>query len=217
MSDYKVKLVRAATANLSTPSNGLERVVFDVTPDFSESRQVQYRNNDATHAPGQMYMYGMTSSRTFSISGKFVSRSPFEATRTLSYIQYLRTWCLPVFGAAGTAVGENILGAPPAVLLLSAYAKQQPTTSNSSVPGSPTGDGTSSPVPAIGGNIYNIPVVITNLDIPYPSDVDYIPTVTNIPVPTIVTVTISLVETHSPKGYQTFSLAMYKAGTLPNF
>lgn len=231
MADYKVKLTRAASANLGPGK--VERVVWDATPEFSESRQVMYKNIDPTHAPGAIYQYASTGSRTFSIQGKFISRSVNEATRTLAYIQYLRTWAMPVFGFIGNnpAVGEDILGAPPAILLLTAYAIGNPrsTATQDNVPIGSNALGRNrnmsvqettpynTTVPSIGNNIYEVPVVITSLDIPFPSDVDYIPTENQIPVPTIVTVSVGLTETHSPNKYGQFNLQAFKAGNLVNF
>jgi hypothetical protein len=230
MADYKVKLTRAASANLGPGK--VERVVWDATPEFSESRQVMYKNIDPIHAPGAIYQYANTGSRTFSISGKFISRSVNEATKTLAYIQYLRTWAMPVFGIVGAnpALGEDILGAPPAVLLLTAYAIGNPGPTVASIEvdlQNTAGTNTymtnrdSTPynktVPAIGNNIFEVPVVITSLEIPYPSDVDYIPTINNIPVPTITTVSLQLTETHSPNKYSQFNLQAFKMGNLVNF
>lgn len=245
MSDYKVKLTRAASITstsggstvwndgnggftdatlgvtvtggvvraASAPVPPREQVIFDATPEFSESRTVNYKSIDPIHAPGGIYMYANTQARTFSIQGKLISRSVFEATRNLAYMQYLRTWTMPVFGSIGAnpAPGEGILGAPPALLLLTAYATGNPGSQavQKTVPASDQ-----TPVPAIGNNIYQVPVIITQLDIPYPSDVDYIPTINQIPVPTIVTVSISLVEAHSPNAYQNFTLQAFKTGNL---
>lgn len=235
MADYKVKLTRAASAKLGPGK--VERVVWDATPEFSESRSVMYKNIDPVHAPGAIYQYGNTGSRTFSIQGKFISRSVTEATKTLAYIQYLRTWAMPVFGSDpnqpgnNPAVGEDILGAPPAILLLTAYAIGNPSTSaaasqvkiGTNVPGAnkaminSENPGYNTSVPAIGNNIFEVPVVITSLEIPYPSDVDYIPTINQIPVPMIVTVSLQLTETHSPNAYAKFNLQQFKAGNLLNF
>lgn len=246
MADYKVKLTRAAsitssvTGGQSSTASGTmnsqinsasvagtvnaaiavvpprEQVVFDATPEFSESRTVNYKSIDPIHAPGGVYMYANTQARTFNIQGKLISRSVFEATKNLAYMQYLRTWAMPVFGTIGanSAPGEGILGAPPALLLLTAYSKGNPGSQavQKTVPAS---DQTQ--VPAIGNNIYQVPVIITQLDIPYPSDVDYIPTINQIPVPTIVTISISLVEAHSPNAYQKFTIQDFKTGNLLYF
>lgn len=235
MGDYKVKLTRAASLTSSrghtysqvssdgteewvaiggSPANR-ETVIFDATPEFSESRTVNYKNIDPIHAPGGMYMYANTNARTFSIQGKLISRSVFEATKNLAYVQYLRTWAMPVFGIVGpgAAAGEGILGAPPALLFLTAYANSQPGSQPVQTL-VPTSDGT---VPAIGNNIWQVPTIITQLDIPYPSDVDYLPTINQIPFPTIITVSISLVEAHSPNAYQNFTLQDFKTGNLLHF
>lgn len=231
MADYKVKLTRAASANLGPGK--VERVVWDATPEFSESRMIQYKNIDPIHAPGAIYQYAYTGSRTFNIQGKFISRSVNEATKTLAYIQYLRTWAMPVFAQVGSnaPAGEDILGAPPAILLLTAYSIGNPreTAAQSTVPiNNTTGRNPNmtvqetppynTRVPSIGNNIYEVPVVITNLEIPFPSDVDYIPTINQVPVPTIVTVSLQLTETHSPNAYaKKYNLQAFKAGTLLNF
>lgn len=238
MADYKVKLVRASsitsnnggstiwndindatkgvTVFANTGRKNQEQVVFEVTPEFSEGRTIDYKNIDPIHAPGGIYMYATTRARTFSIQGKFISRSINEATKNLTYIQYLRSWGMPVFGtlSPNAPTGENILGAPPPVLLLSAYSRGPLSTTDTrnTVPG-PNG----TLLPALGNNIYKVPVIITQLDIPFPSDVDYIPTINQIPVPTVVTVSMSLVEAHSPNAYGTFDLQAYKTGNLDNF
>jgi hypothetical protein len=94
--------------------------------------------------------------------------------------------------------GTELIGAPPAVLYFSAYSRGN------------------------GGNetrehISRVPVVMQNLNIPYPSDVDYIISASGVPMPTIMTVDVTLLETHSAREYERFSLDHYKKGTLPNF
>ncbi|MNR40089.1 hypothetical protein D3C85_1583500 [compost metagenome] len=76
--------------------------------------------------------------------------------------------------------------------------------------------------------INRIPVVITSLGIDYPSDVDYLPTVqvgekgldhipSGIPVPAIWTISITLMECHSPAQYQQFSITDFRKGILDGF
>ena len=104
---------------------------------------------------------------------------------------------------SGESFGVEVLGAPPQVLLLSAYSN------NKSVSGQRTGQ-----------HISRVPVVIQQLNIPYPSDVDYIPTTQkygNTPMPIIMTVDITLVETHSPAEYERFSLEDFSRGILRSF
>lgn len=102
--------------------------------------------------------------------------------------------------------GNELRGSPPAVLLLSAYSRDRDV-----------GTG------AMGlnerqGHINRVPVVIQNISIPYPSDVDYIPSsATKIPMPTILSIDMTLMETHSPREYEQFSLEAFKLGVLTGF
>lgn len=213
---YKVKLARK--------SNGITkyRVVFDVSPDVTESRTVVYKALDPIHAPGQIYVYTNTSSRQFSLSNvKLVSRSPQEAEINLRKLQQLRSWCMPRFGANSTTLndsqydarqagntpndnttdidlGKELLGLPPPVLFLSAYSRSGDSGLRLE-------------------NINNIPVVITSLTIPYSSEIDYIDTPAGVPFPRIMVLEISLQETHSANEYETFSLSQFRAGTLRSF
>jgi hypothetical protein len=87
------------------------------------------------------------------------------------------------------------LGAPPPILRLTAY----------------TGGGI--------GHIRNVPVLITQMSIPYPSDTDYIPTAeaNPTPMPTIMTIDIQLTEAHSPNEFERFDLQDFKTGKLSGF
>ena len=274
---YKVKLVNA--------NAGSERVTFDVSPDFTENRAVNYTPLEPVQAPGQIFIYKNTSSRTFDLGDvKLISRSQVEASNNMRNLQWIRSWTLPWFGegtassnlgttnnsaksiggaeinqedieqikkmeqeteqivepahhnenlvdikagkdqldmlreqtreffeppakvvskgaslgagsGSGSGSGEEI-GAPPAILYFSAYSSEK------------EGHLT---------HLNRIPVVIQNLGISYPSDVDFIPTLELEPMPTIMSINISLVETHAPAEYNTFSLIQYKNGNLPRF
>ena len=204
---FKVKLVASNKLQKvvrDTKYAVTESVIFDVTPDVIENRNVNYKTLDPIHMPGAIYIYGSTSSRTFNISNaKFVSRTKDEATANMKKIHLLRSWAMPYFGKSNdvTSDGIDLLGAPPEVLRLYAYSSNSQGSSTMNTP----------------MNIHNIPVVIMNLSIPYPSDVDYIQTNDNIPFPTVMTVDIQLTETHSPSSYSSFSLKDFKNGTLDGF
>ena len=205
---YKVKLSRK--------ENGLTkyRVVFDVTPDLTETRTVNYRAMDPIHAPGQIYVYTNTASRQFSLTNvKLVSRTPQEAEINLRKLQQLRSWCMPRFGLNSSTVtfeqsenrrtgegdqGDEWLGLPPPVLYLSAYSGYNSFGLRLE-------------------NINSIPVVITSLTIPYQSDVDYINTPAGVPVARIINLDIQLQETHSAIEYDNFNLAKFRAGILESF
>jgi hypothetical protein len=226
--EYKVKLVNA--------KNIAERVVFHVMPDISENRSVTYKTLDPIHMPGNILAYSNTNSRTYNLgSVKLISRNTTEATENLKTLWLLRAWTMPRFGFEGSAAVDarkddnlnnqnkpekirrrdinddrekikhdeyvaatpGVLGEPPAVLLLSGY-------SNDNIQNKMQ-------------HINNVPVVITNLGIPYPTDVDYIPTIDNIPMPTIMSLDINLTETHAPIEYERFSLNDFKIGLLRHF
>jgi hypothetical protein len=97
----------------------------------------------------------------------------------------------------GAHFGADLRGTPPAVLLLSAYSQD--------------GDRTKM------NHIHRVPVVIQNVSIPYPADIDYIPSTSGVPMPTIMTIDMTLTETHSPAEYSNFSLSDFKKGMLRNF
>lgn len=212
------------------------KVIFDVTPDLNETRTVDYKTQAPIHMPGQILTYGGTASRTFSLSSiKLISRTIAEATQNMQNLWLLRSWTMPYFGERssslnihdkaarevlsedpGTATafsvdglnefrGQELLGKPPEVLLLNAYSNTTLSNNDSAVRKFPT-------------NISNIPVVMTDLTIPYPSDVDYIPTEDGQPFPRLMIVDIQLKETRAPRELsKRFSLQDYRRGILPGF
>jgi len=218
-------------------------LIFKVTPDFTENRQVNYKTMDPVHLPGNIHVFGSTSSRTFQISNaKLISNTPEEATENMAFIQRLRGWTMPFFGNSNTssfattpegniiepnvdlknsffnidnfladkpatqppggAAGPEVLGLPPEVLLLTGYAPNVDFNVQSG---------------KLPTNVYRVPVVITNLVIPYPAEVDYVPTINNQPFPRIITIDVQLTETHSPQEYERFSLSEYRTGVLNGF
>jgi hypothetical protein len=240
--EYKVRLQVATNyANMSKDVKELRErsVTFQVSPDVTENRTVTYKTLDPLHMPGQILVYGGTSSRTFQLSNiRLVARTVKEATDNMRTLHMLRSWTMPYFGnsstlhprqlenraagvqssgnqsAANTKVqgehptGMELLGAPPDVLILSAYSPR----GNFATSGENT-----SRKRLHATNIHNVPVVITNLTIPYSSDVDYIPTIDNQPMPRMMIIDIQLTETHSPQEYNSFSLQDFRNGVLKNF
>ena len=171
-----------------------EKVVFDVSPEFMETRSVNYKGHEPIQMPGQLTYYVNSASRTFNISQiKLISRTPKEADTTLKTLHQLRGWTMPYFGESEPS------GFPPNVLLLSAYSKDDAHTNT-------------------GQHISKVPVVITNLSIPYPVDCDYIPSETlKIPVPTLMVIDMSLTESHTPEEYENFNLELYKKGIMGGY
>lgn len=181
-------------------------------------------------------MYQYTSARTFSVGATLVSRNAADAGTNQIYLQTLRSWAMPYFGATSTLSqqeqmiraqntgfefdnttaaerirneGVSLTGAPPDVLYLYAYSLDSTSKLTSS------GERTTPT-----GNINRVPVVLTSLDIAYPDDVDYIPIPSGSgyePFPVKMSVSLTLVETHSPREFERFDLAAFKMGTLANF
>lgn len=216
---YKVRLhaVRGYPSREGT-------VVFDVSPTLSESRSVEYAGVTPVHMPGSIQVYKKTNSRTFSLTAKLISRNQEQATTNMRYLQLLRGWTMPYFGLRSQFDGptppnarggipptidnndrSSMLGAPPDVLYLFAYSSSMGADADRSGSGGRV-------------NLKKLPVVITSLNITYPEDVDYIPVKeTGEPFPVRMEVSVELTETHSPRGYEDFSLSMFKQGLLTQF
>lgn len=254
--NYRVRLIPIVTFATNNDPDAIRQsqVAFDVTPNFTESGSVEYSPVNPVHMPGSVQVYKHTNSRTFEIGARLISRSVADAMKNMAYLQKLRAWRLPYFGMTDTLTNANdqarktntsnqlgqtgessltdeqrntiqkyrvqtegvqLRGAPPDVLYLYAYSNNQIDDRNNS-------GGIFTPV-----NINRVPVVMTNLSITYPEDVDYIPvydtsranpdlTFTQ-PFPIRLDVQVSLAETHSPREFEKFDLAAYKNGNLPSF
>lgn len=164
-----------------------EYVKFDVSPRVSESRQANYHEVNITHHPGTILKYEKTSSRGWSISAKFVSRTQEEATQNQKNLNIIRSWVMPYYGEGTAKNDPGMLGAPPAVLKLSGYGSK---------------------------NISPIPVVLENYSTNWPNDVDYLPTNDGEPFPVIMEIELTLKESYSPAEYSNFNLFAYKTGDL---
>jgi len=216
-------------------------VVFDVSPDLTETRNVEYRTMSPIHMPGQIHSYGSTSSRTFSISNvKLISRTIEEATDNMNSLWILRSWTMPYFGERSSTLSENENERRKAFRQLPPdeqkrirgetvdYRKRQ---YGSELLGKPPevlllnaySDLMDSEIyddrlRTVQTNIDNVPVVIQSLAIPYTADVDYIPTQNGQPFPRVMILDIQLLETRAPREFsQKFSLSDYKRGTLRGF
>lgn len=246
VNNYKVRLLPVSSLlNGSSPTVIREnQVVFEVTPTFTESGSVEYTPVSPVHMPGSIQVYKHTNSRTFEITAHLITRNLDDAKRNMDYLQKLRSWRYPYFGETNTLStaqeesrrsrgrtyqdtqpltaserdnnvrrrireeGVQLRGAPPDVLYLYAYS----TSANDSRPETPSRV-----------NINRVPVVMMNLSISYPEDVDYIPVYSAQrpnaqaePFPVKMDVSISLTETHSPREFERFDLTKYKQGKLIN-
>jgi hypothetical protein len=165
-----------------------EIVYFNVTPTISEERGAMYDDVTPAHHPGSMLKYNHTAARGWSIGSiKLISRNISEATENQRVLNVLRSWLMPYYGYGTEAENRNMLGAPPDLLELNAYGSK---------------------------NIGNISVVLTQLNIDWPNDVDYLHTSDGQAFPVIMNVSISLKEAWSPREYSGFSLSAYKKGDM---
>lgn len=201
VNNYKVQLIPISSLrNGAYDDIANSRVVFEVTPTFSESRTAEYAAVSPAHMPGSIQVYKSTTSRTFSIGARLVSRTSQEAQVNRRYLQTLRGWLMPYFGSTSTLSDENQrfraqldaeltnitaqgqgvskkaqstlseLRAKAGVQLTGAPPDVLYLYAYSASSNYATGDR------AFGtANVNRVPVVMTSLNITYPDDVDYIP------------------------------------------
>lgn len=164
-----------------------EMVRFAVTPRISESRGASYHEINILHHPGSILKYEKTGNRSWSIGARLISRNQSEASINQYYLNVVRGWVMPYYGAGTEALAPEKLGAPPPVLKFSGYGAR---------------------------NISPIPVVLESYDTSWPNDVDYIPTHDGTPFPVIMEINLNLKEAYSPGEYSKFDLYAYKTGDL---
>lgn len=171
-----------------TSKSSNEQIIFNVTPTIDESRTANYEHLNLVHHPGTIQVYKSTDARLFNISVKLIARTSAEATVNITYLNRLRAWVMPYYGQ-GTADSEDgsRIGAPPDILSFDVYGDK---------------------------NISNIPVVLTSYHWVYPDSCDYIPTLDGIPFPTIMDISLSIVEAYSPEQYSSFNLVEYRNGNM---
>lgn len=203
---------------LENPQNG-DVIAFRVSPEsINESRQAIYKQLEPLHMPGAVQVYTHTTPRNWAVSGvKLISRNGVEAEDNLATVNLLRSWMSPYFGKSETAGKDNyrgeMLGAPPPVLLFSAYSdgKFKSAQQGSNKYGSAKVDGAM-------GILRSVPVVIQSLNVPFNNDVDFIQTsVSQQPFPAVLPLDFQLVETHAPADFSRFNIIDYKKGILEGF
>lgn len=174
-------------ASLKSLANSEDVVLFKVTPVIDESRQANYDRMSPVHHPGTLQIYKNTESRPFTVSTKLISRTSEEATINLRYINLIRSWVVPYYGQGTAQSTKDKLGAPPDILVFSAYGEK---------------------------NIKEIPVVLASYHWVYPDSIDYIPTNDGEPFPIIMEISLSLLESYSPEEYTSFDITKYKNGDM---
>lgn len=162
-------------------------LIFNVMPKIDEQRSIDYDSIQPIHHPGAIQKYKNTSSRTWNISGKLISRNTSEATLNLQLINMIRAWAMPFYGNGTSAVRPDLLGAPPPVLTLSAYGKSM---------------------------VGPVKCVLKSYNWSFDNGIDYIATVDKIPFPVMLDVSLSLDEAWSPAETSGFDIVKYKMGML---
>lgn len=165
-------------------------IVFDVSPTIDESRSANYEHISPVHHPGTIQVYKNTEARQFNITVKLIARTSAEASLNVKYINAIRSWVMPYYGQGTANSSEsNRLGAPPDILIFDVYGDK---------------------------NIAALPVVLTSYHWVYPDQVDFIPTEDGIPFPTIMDISLSLIESYSPEEYTSFDITAYRTGDMAN-
>lgn len=209
LTTHKVILTEIAAGEITSITNSVafpteplsDRVVeFDVMPDLSEVRTVEYEALSAPQMPTEFQKYKGTKATQWNLSGNMVCRTREEAFRNLQYINTLRGWTEGFFGnkqltqfrSAGDTSSRGKLGAPPPVLSFAGYR----------------------------GLIGEVPVVLTSTNWTWPHDCDWIPTGQldddgqEVPFPTVMQISMSLVESFSPEQVNSFDLVAFRNGDM---
>jgi hypothetical protein len=180
-----------------------KRVVFEVMPQITEQRAVQYDQVQPPQLPGAFQKYKGTDPVRWSIQAKLISRNSQEALDNLNRLNTLRGWTMPFFSERTGEKIPNSLGAPPAVLELSGLRFR---------------------------TIGPVPVVITGLNWTWPPDVDYLPcgTITGdtitweidpdsqqpIPFPAVMDISVEVVESLAISEFNRFDITAYHKGLM---
>lgn len=110
---------RALSPDLAHTASSLDTVtsvvVFEATPDLSESGQSILVDIGDIRAAASVVFYMGSPSRTFALSAKFISRTAAEAKQNYTYISILKAWREP------TLVEGQQYNAEPETLRLFAY------------------------------------------------------------------------------------------------
>jgi hypothetical protein len=171
-----------------------DEVLFEIMPQVSESYTANYEALSPSQMPGEFQKYKGSSSGQYNISNaKFTCRTREEARRNYIYLNTLRGWTKPYFGENQAIQFQGKLGAPPPVLELFGWRNL----------------------------LGPISVVLTRLQWTWPDDVDWLPTgifdkTSNkeVPFPSVLSVSIDLVESLSAEQFNSFNLVAFRRGFI---
>lgn len=109
------ELMKLLNPNTPDSPHGL---VWPYTPTISYQRSVDYQSYDLTHVNQEPYAYAKTQALRFSVSGDFSVQNSWEARYWIACFHFLETVTKMQFGKKSKSIG-----APPPVLLFSAYGE----------------------------------------------------------------------------------------------
>lgn len=118
LSDYRQQIAQSAMTVGTRRDNALRgdyEVVFEVSPEITESGSASYVDISDIRGPASILYYQGSASRNFSISAKFVSRTTAEATQTARNLHILKSWRVPESTTGGVGLS------PPTLLYLQGY------------------------------------------------------------------------------------------------
>lgn len=85
----------SATQSSAGSGTTYSSVIFNITPQLSESGTMLAVDIGEIRSAGSIIIYLGSPARTFNISAKFVSRTAAEAYQTFNYISILKAWRMP--------------------------------------------------------------------------------------------------------------------------
>jgi hypothetical protein len=159
---------------------------FPYTPVIRTGHMVHYTEMELTHTNYQPHAFNRSQIQNISISAQFTSQTDLWAKYSLAAIHFMRTITKMRYGQS-----DDLRGAPPPVLLFSAYGTYM---------------------------FENVPVVVSNFSITLPNDVDYIDTQVNYihhAVPAVFTMDIELMVQRAVGPIRKeFTLGKFASGAL---
>lgn len=175
------------TSLTTGPNNilkNLNGIIFPYTPSISYDVKADYSATSPIHSNFPINFYQKSTVGNISINGKFTVESTTDAQVLISTIHLLRSLTKM---RSGGRTGDLDSGSPPPVCRLMAY-----------------GD----------NGLHNIPVAISNFRLEYPDSVDYFTLLDDIiygttSVPTISTLSVTLVPMYSRAEMQKFNVSGY--------
>lgn len=170
--------------------NETDGVIFPYTPDISFETSVNYSTMDVTHANQDFYFYNHTPATKINITGTFTAQNKRDAEYMFAVYHFFRAITKMRFGSDGNGGLDERRGAPPPMLLLSGYGELM---------------------------MNDLPVIVTSFNMPFPSDVDYVEVEISgikVWVPSVTTLSVSLVVQNTPKKLREFNWDDFANGKL---